>query len=144
MSQIYLTALVVISLVAGVLSRGCYQCNSYSDRDHTACIDPMSPYPLVNYTTCPDSNVCTRVSYVTQKQFVVSRSCDLGGDTCNNIYRSLISYYPDLSTFNCYSCSRDYCNDASGVASASELKTIQLLDAQKAKEQLDATVVNVV
>ncbi|XP_066257154.1 uncharacterized protein [Euwallacea similis] len=144
MSQIYFTVLVVVSMVAGALSKGCYQCNSYSDRDHTACIDPMSPYPAVNYTTCSDSYVCTRVSYVTQKQFVVSRSCDPSGDTCNNIYRSLISYYPDLSTFNCYSCSGNYCNDVSGVAYASEVKTIQLLDAEKAKEQRDAPVVNVV
>ncbi|XP_076274060.1 uncharacterized protein LOC143204986 [Rhynchophorus ferrugineus] len=113
--QVILVALVVLStMLAGVFgSIGCYYCNSYNDRDHTACMDPMSIY--VNTTVCPNNYVCTRVSYVTQKTFVTSRGCDPAGDTCNNIYRNLLAYYPDLSTFNCYWCTANYCNSASGL-----------------------------
>jgi hypothetical protein len=75
----------------------------------------MSPYPQVNLTSCPDNYVCTRVSYITQKQFVVSRGCDPSGDTCNNIYNSLASYYPDVAAFVCYYCASDYCNGQSGL-----------------------------
>ncbi|KAL1505453.1 hypothetical protein ABEB36_005021 [Hypothenemus hampei] len=130
-----LALLVLLCSIAGVMSKYCYQCNSYSDKDHTACVDPMSPYPSVNFTTCSNSNVCTRVSYITQKQFVVSRSCDLPTDTCNSIYRSLLSYYPDLASFNCYTCNSDYCNSAAGLAYVSELKSGELIDEEVQKEQ---------
>ncbi|ENN71896.1 hypothetical protein HUJ04_010670 [Dendroctonus ponderosae] len=114
--------LVLSCAILGVLGKQCYSCNSYTDNDHTACIDPMSPYPSVNYTTCADSSVCTRVSYVTQKQFVVSRGCDLSSNTCTAIYNTLVAYYPDLSTFNSYYCTSDYCNSLSGLEYSNELK----------------------
>ncbi|KAF7279365.1 hypothetical protein GWI33_007309 [Rhynchophorus ferrugineus] len=108
------TFVVACTSLSGVLgSIGCYYCNSYNDADHTACLDPMSVY--VNTTACPDNYVCTRVSYVTQKTFVTSRGCDPAGDTCNNIYKTLVAYYPDLATFNCYYCTYNYCNSASGL-----------------------------
>ncbi|XP_050300184.1 uncharacterized protein LOC126738779 [Anthonomus grandis grandis] len=115
------SVLVFLCLVAGgFATRACYQCNSYTDRDHTACVDPMSPYPYVNYTFCPDTYLCTRVSYITQKQYVVSRGCDPAGNTCNNIYQTLYAYYPDISSFNCYTCSANYCNGASGLKYTTE------------------------
>ncbi|CAG9771663.1 unnamed protein product [Ceutorhynchus assimilis] len=110
------------SLSAVFAARSCYLCNSYTDYDHTACVDPMSPYPAVNYTICGDSYLCTRVSYITQKQYVVSRGCDPAGNTCNNIYNTLRGYYPDISSFNCYTCGVNYCNGVSGLYHAAEIK----------------------
>lgn len=112
-----LTVIVLFGTLAGVFGdRACYLCNSYSDWDHTACVDPMSPYPSVNYTFCSNTYVCTRVSYITGKQLIVSRGCDQPVDTCNTIYKDLRYYYPDISSYNCYYCKSNYCNDASRLA----------------------------
>ncbi|XP_030767258.1 uncharacterized protein LOC115891007 [Sitophilus oryzae] len=123
--NLVLVAFVVLATTStGVFgSIGCYLCNSYNDANKLACIDPMSA--TVNITTCANNYVCTRVSYVTQKVFVTSRGCDLSGDTCNNIYKTLVAYYPDLSTFNCYYCTTNYCNSLSGLEIQKQLEAAE-------------------
>ncbi|VEN46299.1 unnamed protein product, partial [Callosobruchus maculatus] len=96
--------------IASVNSYRCYTCNSLQDKD---CYKPQSPNNSVFYDCdlITKDAPCAKVSLILRGTAIVTRSCILRGETCDDIKKAINERHIELTWMtDCKICKGDFCN----------------------------------